>query len=62
MKASQLLLLPVSLLIPNHAVGFTATVTSMKNAPLQLHMAKNKHFKSRPLVDFQKDLEAGKVR
>jgi len=25
-------------------------------------MAKNKHFQSRSLVDFQKDLEAGKVR
>ena len=63
MKASQVLLLPaVSLLIPNHAVGFTATVTSTKNAPFQLHMARNKHFQSRPLVDFQKDLEAGKVR
>ena len=62
MKASQVLLLPVSLLIPNHAVGFTTTVTSTKNAAFQLHMARNKHFQSRPLVDFQKDLEAGKVR
>ena len=63
MKASLVLLLPVSLLIPN-AVGFTTTVTvtSAKNADFTLHMAKNKHFQSRPLVDFQKDLEAGKVR
>ena len=28
----------------------------------QRQMKKKPHFKSRPLVDFQKDLEAGKVR
>ena len=62
MKASLVLLLPVSLLIPN-AVGFTTTVTvTLANADFALHMAKNKHFQSRPLADFQKDLEAGKVR
>lgn len=35
---------------------------AFKAAEKREHNKKMKHFKSRPLVDFQKDLEAGKVR
>ena len=63
MKASGLLLPVSSLLLPSGAT-FTFTVQQrlVKANAFKLMMAKNKHFQSRSLVDFQKDLEAGKVR
>lgn len=44
--------------------GFTdGNWAAFKGAEKREQQAKKKkHFKSRPLVDFQKDLEAGKVR
>jgi len=61
MKSSGILL-PVSLLLLlPHVSSFTAQRPVKANA-FKLMMAKNKHFQSRSLVDFQKDLEAGKVR
>ena len=62
MKASGLLL-PVSLLLLlPYVASFTVQQRLVKVNAFKLMMAKNKHFQSRSLVDFQKDLEAGKVR
>lgn len=43
--------------------GFTVgSWAAFKGAEKREQSHKKKHFQSRPLVDYQKDLEAGKVR